>query len=301
MRVLIRKFSVVDSNSRSRGGDRGLAAVLESAAAGHAAPPLIPDALVYEMMKAKGSARAWAKLLAEHPEHFAMARAPGQIVRDELAGIDDPSFIYQEGTAAVRDFVEDYRDNGEPALDKQVADSRRGLREISGADGMFNVGFVRSISQEAIDQIVESLPAEVVAALKDSDRRGVPEGERMSLKKQVVIHQPSLDLIAVHMGRNDSEDRALLDLARRATFVRAGLLMTLAEIAHDLELNRVVRGLADKNLINDAVDSQGVLLSALCDDFLTHDKRSLGMHELVRHGMDLPPGKLSDQNLRIAS
>ena len=141
----------------------------------------------------------------------------------------------------------------------------------------------------------------VINSLKGSGRQGVPEQERLHLKKQVVGHQPSLNLIAVHTSRDDNKNRALLGLARKPTLLRAGSLMALAEIAHDLELNRVVQGRTDKNLINDAVDSQRVLLSALCDDFLTQDNRSLEMHELVRYGMGLPPGRLSNRDLKVVS
>ena len=290
MRVPIRRFTVVDSNARSRGQ---LASALEAAAVGDGPPPLIPDALVVEMMKAKGSARAWAKALGPHSEHFGMARPPGSVIRDEIEGEMEPSLVNQSGTAAVRRFVEDYRDRGEAALDEQMEGVEQALEDVRSSDTMFNVGFIREVSQPALDDLVSSLPSEDVEVLRGSVRRGVSDDERWEIKSRLVQHPTTLECVAVQVAKDGAEERRLSDLVRRPTLTRAGALLTLAEVAYLLEHQHVVRGLADKTLLNDAVDGQGVLLSAVCDDFLTEDTRSKELHRLVRSGMGLSPGRVS--------
>ena len=290
MPVPVRLFTVVDSNARSRGQ---LISALEAAADGDGPPPLIPDALVVEMMKAKGSARAWAKALGLHSEHFGMARPPGAVVRDEIEGDLEPSLVNHPGTDAVRRFVEDYRDRGEAALDEQMEGVEEALAGLRSSDTMFNVGFIREVSQPAIDDIVGSLPPTDVEALRGSVRRGVSDDERWEIKSRLVMHPATLENVAVHVTEDRTDERRLADLVRRPTLTRAGALLTLSEVVHAVEHERVVRGLHEKTLVNDAVDGQGVLLSAVCEDFLTKDNRSKELHRLVRFGMGLPPGRVS--------
>ncbi len=292
MKVPLYNFAVVDSNARSRSGSNGLAGAFSRFDDGEPLP-LIPDALVIEMMKAKGSARAWAEVLATEPNNFAMALPPGKIIRQEIEGEDKPSLIYPEGTHAVRRFVREYQDRGEPVLEEQMDGSDEAIKNLRSDDTLINPDFIREVSQPSIDQFVDSLPKDDVDELEGAVRKEVPEEKRTELKKRLTQHQDTLDLVAAQMIDNEGEAERIGKLVRRRTFVRASALMVLAEVVYALENEHVIRGLADKTLINDNIDSQGVLLSALCADFLTRDTRSLELHELVRAGMDLPPGKLS--------
>lgn len=288
MPVPVRELVVVDSNSRSRGG---LAAALAAASAG-GPTPLIPDALVVEMMKVEGSARAWAGVLGAHPAHFAMARAPGAVVRDEIDGVAEPPFINRSGTTLARTFVEDYRDNGEAALPKYMAAAQQALSEVRAGDSMFNAGFIRDVSQPAINRIIESMPPADVKALREAKKSGLADQDREEIKARLSRHRESLELVAAQMAKETEEESKLVKLVHQPTLTRAGAVLTLAEIVDKLDQGHTIRGLADTTLVNDAVDSQGVLFSALCVDFMTKDTRSLRLHALVRGAMGLKAGRL---------
>lgn len=293
MKVPVHNFAIVDSNARSRSGPNGLSRALSESDEGSPLP-LIPDALVIEMMKAKGSARAWAEVLSSEPEHFAVALPPGKIVRQEIEGDDEPSPVYPEGTLALQDFVKEYKEQGEPALKERMDGSDEAIKDLQADETLINPDFVKEVSQDAIDVIIDSFPADYVEKLEDGIRKEVPEETRNELKKKLIRHGDTLELVAAQMMDSDDEAERIAELMSRPTFTRASALLVLAEVVYALEHGQHhISGLADKTLVNDNIDSQCVLLSALCADLLTQDTRSLELHKLVRAGMNLPAGKLS--------
>lgn len=69
--ILIHHYLVADSNAQSTPAFAEALATAEQ----HGPKVLIPDALVDEIMRSRGSASAWAATLAQSPRGFFAARA----------------------------------------------------------------------------------------------------------------------------------------------------------------------------------------------------------------------------------
>lgn len=253
---------------------------------------LIPDALADEIMRSRGSAKAWAETLARSPRGFFAARATGLIVADEIAGrrrqIADGA-----GTAKLRAAMVDIASRGNAALDELMVEGERARAELAAGDTILNANHSRAVTPPAREVLRELFDAEQLTRLKSSR----DERERSTFRTfraELIRDERILLPISLAMGGPPGATPArMAELVFEPTLVRATALLTAATLLYDIEHGRRVETMGTKRTVNDAIDGQAVLLGVICENLLSADGRSRHLFDLVRRGMNLPTGQFT--------
>lgn len=250
---------------------------------------LIPDALADEIMRSRGSAKAWAETLARNPSGFYAARATGLIVADEIAG-RDRQIADGTGTAKLRTAMVDIARRGDAALDELMAEAERARAELSTGDTILNADHSKAVTPPAREALRELFDAERLTRLKSSQ----DDQERSALRVELIRDEAILLSISLAVGGpSGAPPERMAELVGEPTLVRATALLTAATLLYDIEHGRRVETMGTKRTVNDAVDGQAVLLGVICEDLLSADGRSRHLFDLVRRGMNLPTGQLT--------
>lgn len=241
---------------------------------------IITDNLFIETLKSehwKTSARESFRYLSEAPERVVVAKAHGQLLREESELKKPTSLEDVQLTTSFRDFLKSFSIEPEKSLD-MISDGRK-----SATDKAIEQQLNHQQNKATLEGIIDCWEADIgqhkIKLLRQEYHKSPRNYHTMS---ELLTSLDGVKLI----GRNIMEPFDLTPQEAANLIINRSSVLCLVLCFHGYALKWIsmggLNGLTEEKITNELMDMDYLAISLLCDEFITQEKKLIELYHVMK-------------------